>query len=190
MPLLDREVADVAVATEDLDGLLGDPDRDLARLELAHRALAVLELLLRRAHPRRPPHEQPGGVDLHLHVGELERDALVLDDLAAERLALLGVFEGELVRGAGDAERLRAHDRPGRLERAHRRLHLRALALTRPGESALELLLAAEQTGARDAYVVEQHLAGVRGADAHLLLLLSPREPGRARRDDEGGVAA
>src|SRR5204862_8227981 len=35
VPLLDREVADVAVATEDLDGLLGDPDRDLARLELA-----------------------------------------------------------------------------------------------------------------------------------------------------------
>src|SRR5215211_9496323 len=125
VPLFDREVADVAVATEDLNGLLGDPHRDLARLELAHRAFAVLEPLLRRAHPRRPPYEQARGVDLHLHVGELEGDALVLDDLAAERFALLGVVEGELVGGAGDAESLRADDRPGRLERAHRRLQLR-----------------------------------------------------------------
>src|SRR5262245_42021057 len=190
VPLLDREVPDVAVAAEHLDSLLGDPARDLTRLELAHRALAVLEPLLRRAHPRRPPHEQACGVDLHLHVGELERDALVLDDLATERLALLCVVERELVGGPGDAECLRADDRSRRLERAHRRLHLRALALTRPGETRFELLRAAEQARARDANLVEQHLARVRGADAHLLLLLPAREPGCARRDDEGGVAS
>src|SRR4029450_1340193 len=62
VPPLHREVADVAVATEDLDGLLGHPARALARLELAHRAFAVLERLLRRAHPRRPPDEQACGV--------------------------------------------------------------------------------------------------------------------------------
>src|SRR6266511_3935543 len=123
VPLLHREVADVALAAEDLDGLLGGPDGDLARLELAHRALAVLERLLGGAHPRRPPDEEACRVDLHLHVGELERDALVLDDLAPEGLAVLGVVEGEFVGGARDAERLGADDGPGRLERAHRRLH-------------------------------------------------------------------
>ena len=61
-----------------------DPDRGLPGLELAHRAFAVLEPLAVRGHPRGPPHEQPGGVDLGLHVGELERDRLVLDDRPAE----------------------------------------------------------------------------------------------------------
>jgi len=32
VPFFDREVADVAVAAEDLDGLVGDPDGDLAGL--------------------------------------------------------------------------------------------------------------------------------------------------------------
>src|SRR5437667_1469875 len=59
VPALDREFADVAVAAEDLDGALGGPHRDPACLELGHRALAVLELLARLAHPHGPPHEQP-----------------------------------------------------------------------------------------------------------------------------------
>src|SRR3954451_13549716 len=43
VPALDRVLAGVAVAAEDLDGLLGDPDRGLTGVELGHRALAVLE---------------------------------------------------------------------------------------------------------------------------------------------------
>ena len=38
-------------------------------------------------------------------------------------------------------------------------------------------------------HVVEDHLAGVRGPDAHLLELLTGREPGRPGRDDEAGLA-
>src|SRR5918996_4034904 len=45
VPLLDREVLDVAVTAEDLDRLLGHADRDLAGLELRHRTLGVLERL-------------------------------------------------------------------------------------------------------------------------------------------------
>src|SRR5438105_11619480 len=52
VPLLHREVLDVAVPTEDLHRLLGDPDGGLARLELRHRALGVLELSVARE-PRR-----------------------------------------------------------------------------------------------------------------------------------------
>ena len=69
VPALDRELARVAVAAEDLDRALGRPHRDLAGLELAHRALGVVEAVVVAAHPGRAPDEQPRGVDLHLHVG-------------------------------------------------------------------------------------------------------------------------
>ena len=64
------------------------------------------------------------------------------------------------------------------------------LALAHAGEALVELLLAAEQAGARDAAVVEVDVGGVRGAQAvllHLGALLAALGP---RRDHEGGVAA
>src|ERR1700742_2263817 len=42
---LDRELAGVAVAAEDLDRPLGRPDGDLSGLQLRHRALGALEFL-------------------------------------------------------------------------------------------------------------------------------------------------
>src|SRR3954452_13423788 len=54
---LDGELARVAVAAEDLDRALGRPDRDLAGLELAHRALGVGELASGAPHPRGAPDE-------------------------------------------------------------------------------------------------------------------------------------
>src|SRR4051794_25445805 len=119
---LHRELPRVAVAAQDLHGALRRPHGNLARLELAHRALGVLELVGVAAHPGGAPDQQPGGVDLELHVGQREGDRLVLDDLAAELLALLGVVECELVRGAGDAERLGANGRAAGLEGLHRGL--------------------------------------------------------------------
>src|ERR1019366_8167633 len=59
-------------------------------------------------HPRRSPDEQSRRVNVHLHVGELEGDALVLDDRPTELLALLGVVERVLVGRTGDAGRLGA----------------------------------------------------------------------------------
>src|SRR6185437_17181514 len=111
VPLLDREVADVAVAAADLDRLLGDLDRDLAGLQLGHRALGLLELAAIAALPQRPPDEGARGLDLGRHVGEHECDRLVLDQRAAELLALFGVSERELERRARDAQGLRADDR-------------------------------------------------------------------------------
>src|ERR1022692_3301735 len=80
VPALDGMIADVAVATHDLDGLLGDIHRGLTGVELRHRALAGGELLAVASHPRGPPDEQPGSVDAGLHVRQLEGDGLVLDD--------------------------------------------------------------------------------------------------------------
>src|SRR4051794_20567721 len=174
---LDGVFARVPVAAEDLDRALGRPDCDLARLELRHRALGVVEVLASATHPGGAPDEEAGGVDLHLHVGEGERDRLVLDDRAAELLALLGVVQRVLVRGARDADGLRADRRARNLERLHGRLTARARALAGACDPLIELLLAAKQTRAGNSAVVEVHVGGVRRPQAVLLYLRALLEP-------------
>src|SRR3569833_3042997 len=143
VPALLRVLAGVAVAAQDLDGLLRDLHRRLARVQLGHRAFRVVEVLAVAGHPRGAPDQEPGRVDRGLHVGQFEGDRLEVADLAAELVAVAGVVPCVLVGGAGDADRHRAHDRAGRLERAHRRLAGRALALADAGEALVQLLLAA-----------------------------------------------
>src|SRR5271165_5188917 len=99
-------VAHIAVATEDLDRLLGHPYRRLAGEELGHRAFSSSEGLAGHRHPRRSLIQQPGGVDARPHVGELESDGLMLDDRLAEASAHLCVVERILVGGASYADRL------------------------------------------------------------------------------------
>src|SRR5207302_6731675 len=105
-----------------------------------------------------------------------------------ELLALLGVVEGVLVRGPGDADGLGADRGTRGLERRHGRLHLGPLALAGPGQALVELVLAAEQAAARHPAVVEDDLAGVRRADAVLLELLPGLQTGRRGRHDEAGL--
>ena len=71
-----------------------------------------------------------------LHVGQGERDGLVLDDRPAELDPVLGVVEGVLVGGAGDADGLRADGRAGQLEGAHGGLAAEAAARRGPGPGA------------------------------------------------------
>src|SRR5437879_4527464 len=68
-------------------------------------------------HPAVSPDEQPRGVDLHRHVGELEPDRLVLPQRLAELLAVLRVVERELICGPRDPEGARANAGPRRLQR-------------------------------------------------------------------------
>src|SRR5918996_991427 len=116
VPLLDREVLDVAVTSQDLDGLLGDGHGHLTGLELRHGPLRPGELHRVLGHPRGPPRQEPGGVHLHGHVGQPERYALVLDDRATELAPLLRVVHGELQGGPGDPQGLRRGEGPGHLE--------------------------------------------------------------------------
>src|SRR5579872_3555434 len=67
---LDRELLRVAVAAEDLDRLAGLAARHLRREELRLRALLGVRQALLLA-PRGAVDEQPRGVDLGRHVGEL-----------------------------------------------------------------------------------------------------------------------
>src|SRR5207302_3327248 len=143
MHALDRVLPRVAVAAEDLDGLLRDPHRGLAGEQLALRAFGSVERLALARHPRRPPHEQPGRVDARLHVGELERDALVLDDRPAELLTRLRIIERDLIGGTRDADRLRADRGAGPLERRHRGLRATGLhAFAGTVQAVVELVLA------------------------------------------------
>jgi len=109
VPALDRVLAGVAVAAEDLNRLLSHADRSLPRHQLGHRALGVLERLALAGHPGRAPGKQPRRVDRRLHVGELKGDPLVLPYRTAELNALRGIVSRELHRRAGDADGHRRH---------------------------------------------------------------------------------
>ena len=127
---------------------------------------------------------------MHLHVGQFECNGLIVDDRAAELLALFRVVERELVRRSRNAERLGADGRSTRLKGRHRGLALGALALARPSDLLIELLLAAEETTPRNTTVLEHHFAGVAGANAHLLELLAEADALRAFGHDERRLAA
>ena len=172
-------VAGVAVAAEDLDGLVGDVDRGLAGHQLGHRTLGVVERLAVAGHPAGAPHQQPGGVDAGLHVGQLERDRLEFADLAGR------------IAHAGGRSRART-----RTPRGPRR---RAIAPT-VGRVRSNVFIAAWPVGFLPSrtrairssnfslpptisrpgrrHVVEHDLGGVRGADAVLQELLALPEPG------------
>ena len=79
---------------------------------------------------------QPGGFDLHRHVGQHELDGLERADRLAELLAFVGVGNFGVQRTLGDAHRLRADRRAGVIQRCQRGLEPGA-ALTddfdRPG---------------------------------------------------------
>ena len=118
-PLLHGVVAHDPRAAEDLDGVGRDSHRRVGgeRLRVGAEQPCVLARVERRA---RSPDEQSRGLDLHRHVGELERDALPAEDRLAERLPLAGVVGCVLERGAGDADRAGGHLRPRVLEEVHR----------------------------------------------------------------------
>ena len=108
----------------------------------------------------------------------------------AELLPLAGVVAGVFVGGAGAAHRHGSHGGAGGLEGLHGGLALGAAALAGTGQTLVQSLLAAEQAAAGHAHVVEDHLGGVRGADAVLAELLALGEAFGAGRDDEAGLAA
>src|SRR5205823_4398452 len=97
---LDRELFHVAVAAEDLYGLVGNLARDLRRQQLglrdlAHWILALVPLLGGLVD------ERLHGSDLGPHVDELVLDDLELGDRLAERMAVAGVVRGVLEHALG-----------------------------------------------------------------------------------------
>src|SRR5436190_15000755 len=140
---LDLVLLRVAIAAVDAEALLDALLAGLGGQELGHPGLEV-GALAGVLHPRRLAGDEPGGLDLGRHVGELELDRLVLGDRLAEGLALLAVAQRQLQGTLGDADAAGGDVDPANLERVHH-LH-EALADPR--------LLAAEHAPGRAAVAV------------------------------------
>src|SRR5262249_57437617 len=74
--------------------------------------------------------EQPGRLDPGAHVSELQLDCLMLADRLAEGGALLGVANGGLERGLGDADRPCGDVDPADLEAGEHHLQAASLLAT------------------------------------------------------------
>src|SRR4029077_2801376 len=177
---LDLVLLHVAVATEDLDRVVGDFAGDPRGVELRHRDLAHRVLAVGEA-PGGRVGELPGGLGLGRHLGDLVTERLELADRAAERFTLLRVLDRLLdhplrprvAAGGGD----------------------QALALELPGDVVEAFALLAEYRTGRDTDVFEGQFAGVGGVHPHLLQLGRDAEPGYVlallvlQVDDEEGDA-
>src|SRR5919106_1080298 len=168
---LDRELARVAVAAEHLHGVGGDLHGGVARPALGHRRLVGVAADAGVDLAGGVVDHQAGPVGLHGHVGQHELDALESGDRLPELLALLGVADGGVERGLGDAHREGTGGRPRHVQRPHR--DPEALAL-RP-----------EPLGGGDRAVGEVQGHRGRGPNPELALFLADLEPWRALLDEE-----
>ena len=112
---LDRELVRVAVRAVDLDRVERAGDRVVGRVPLRERRLARVPdaVVLQEAGA---PDEEPAGLDPGEHLREHLLHELVLADLVAERLALVGVLERGVEAGLREAHvaRRRPCTGPGR----------------------------------------------------------------------------
>src|SRR3989475_5924882 len=98
----DRVVRDVSVAAVDLDRLVRDEGRHLARVQLPHCSL-FLERLPAVLEPSGAMDERPGRIDPGGHVREHELDRLVLRNRLRELNPFLRVLDGFLERALGNS---------------------------------------------------------------------------------------
>src|SRR5437763_5395966 len=115
---LDQELGRVAVAAVDAHRLEGDLLGALGREQLGHPRLEVGPLA-GVLPPGRVEHEQPRGLDLRSHLGELELDRLVLGDGLAEGLALARVADRGLEGRRGQADGPGCDVDPSQLDASH-----------------------------------------------------------------------
>ena len=107
-----------AAAAVDLQGIVGDLQRDVRGVHLRHGGLhAVRRVLLLQL--RRGVDEEPGAAQLGGHIRQLEGDALLGRDGLAELDALLGIAQRVLKRALGDAQRLRGDADASAVQRGH-----------------------------------------------------------------------
>ena len=176
--LLEHAVVAHAGLAEDVEGGDDGVEDDRRRVHLGvarlqHVRLAVL------GQPHRVEVHQPGHVQAAADAGQpLERP---LPAPALRRVVVAHEVEGEVVGGPAHPDAVGGVQRPGHVERRHRRLEARARLVER---------LATEQVVRRQADVVEGEARRLVAARAHLVLDLQDLEAGRAALDDERPVPA
>ena len=172
---LDRELVDVAVAAQDLDGVGRDPHRGVTGDEFTHA----------------PPSDWRRGAPASISTQALYRSwraASVPASMSASIAPTIwnspmrwpnclrsrGVRGRDLERALGDPDGLGGDARPAAVERAHRDVE--------------PVALLAEPVRRRDAHAVERELGGRAAADAHLVLEAGDGEAVGRDLDDEGAA--
>src|SRR5262249_50782340 len=123
--------------------------------------------------------EQPRGVELDRHVGQLPPNALKIADGATELLARAGVGERPLVRALGEAERDGGGAEPLAVVRAHQLLE--AVAGTDQQVLAWHLAALEVQLSLRDAAQSHHQLAAADAESRRVTLDEQAADPGSAR---------
>ena len=115
-----------AAAAVDLQGIVGDLQRDVRGVHLRHGGLHAIGLVL-LLQLRRGVDKEPGATQLGGHIRQLEGDALLGRDWLAELDALLGIAQRLLKRALGDAQGLRGDSDASAVQRGHGDLETLAL---------------------------------------------------------------
>src|SRR4051812_44212899 len=173
---LEREVARVAGAPEQLDGIGRDLHRDIGGVALGGRSEEGEILVAALRLGCRDVDHLARSLQLHRHVGDHELDPLEVGDALTELLALLDVGDRLVERALRDPDGLRADGDARVVEGAQGDL-----------EPVADL---ADDAVAGQADIVEVQLAGRAALDPELALLLAERESLVGPLDDEGGDVA
>src|SRR5438093_706966 len=164
-------LADVAVAPEDLNGVGRDLHGGIRREALRGGREVRHPWIAGVTQGERAIDQQPGGFDLHRHVGQHELDGLEVDDPLPELLSLRRVPRRDVECPLRDAQGLRRDGRPRIVEGLHG-----------IGEA---LALLADQPVGGDPAVLQDHLAGRRSPDPHLVLLPAEGDAGVVPHHEE-----
>ena len=115
-----------AAAAVDLQGVVGDLQRDVRGVHFRHGGLHAIRRVL-FLQLCRGVDEEPGAAQLGRHIRQLEGDALLGRNGLSELNTLLGIAQRVLKRALGDAQRLRGDADASAVQRGHG--NLEALAL-------------------------------------------------------------
>ena len=168
--LFDRIILGESDASEDFDGARGDAFGHLRGEILAHGGFGD-ERQSGIAQAGGVVDHQPRGFDFDGHFGEIELHALEFRDRLAELLALLGVGEGVIERALRETGHLRADADAAFVEGLDGDL--------------VAFADFADDVRFGDAAIVEDQLAGGRGADAELVFFLADLKAGEFALDQE-----
>jgi len=154
-----------------LHGLGRDIHGGAGRHELGHGRVGGIARA-RHLGQSRLIHEQAGSFNRNRHVGQHPLQSLIGGDGLAELLAFLGVGDGRLQRGPGNADSLRGHADAAAVQNLH-------------GDSETFAFLA-QHVFRRNHAVFVDDFRGLRTADAHLVLFLAHGAAGESLVHDKG----
>src|ERR1700761_8400445 len=172
-------LAQVAVATVQLQGLVGDIEARVGDVPLGHRAQLDLVGVVGVQRTGGPPQHHSRRLEVGGHVGEGEPNGGLVEQGSPERLPVADVGAGLVEGGLCTTERAGRDVDPAAVEALHRDAEAGALALG-----------ATQHRVGGNPHALQNHLRGGLGMPAHLLLGGAETQSLGALFDDEGRDAA